>query len=404
MSLTQLKKYLIICLLNFFAASVLGVMLRYAFTENTSLNFGYILHAHSHTAALGWVYQVLTALIIYFFIPVFDNRYRYLFWITQIAVVGMLCSFPFQGYGAVSISFSVLHILCSYYFVYLIWKNAHFRNPAEKIFIRAALIFLVISTFGIWLLAPVMVLFGKSSVMYHLVIQFYLHFQFQGWFIFGVLGIFVRTKENVLRFIWERSDVKILLYLFVFSAVLSFGLVLHHFFPSLLWMFFNDVAALVPAVLVVFVGYLFMKTGNFESIKFNSIFKMTLLFAVFCFVLKIVFHFFTIHPDMATASFQIRNYSIGYLHLIMLGFVSISLITFAVENLFPRFSFFLIAGILVFAVAVTVTLALTFVQGLLFQVNGNLIAGYFEWMFYVSILFPVSLILLICGFLKTNSA
>ncbi|MBK9192799.1 MAG: hypothetical protein IPM77_15600 [Crocinitomicaceae bacterium] len=369
MNQPELKKYLVICLINFFIASVIGVMLRYAFTENTGFNFGFMLHAHSHTAALGWVYQALTVLIIYYFIPVFDNRYRWLFWITQLAVVGMTCSFPFQGYGAVSISFSVLRIFCSYYFIYLVWKNALFKNSAEKILIRAALIFLVVATFGIWMLAPVMVLFGKSSVMYHLVIQFYLHFQFQGWFIFGILGLFFRVKENTLRFLWERSDIKFLLYLFIFSSVLSFSLIMHHFFPSLIWMIMNDVSALIPAVLIAYIGYIFLKSKKFKSIPFNSIFKKLLVFAVFCFALKILFHLLTIHPDLASASFKIRNYSIGYLHLIMLGFVSISLITFATEKLFTRFSLFLNAGLLIFLIAVIVTLALIFAQGLSFQVG-----------------------------------
>ena len=36
------------------------------------------------------------------------KKYRYLFFLIQIAVLGMLFSFPFQGYAAVSITFSTL--------------------------------------------------------------------------------------------------------------------------------------------------------------------------------------------------------------------------------------------------------------------------------------------------------
>ena len=53
-----------------------------------------------------------------------EKFYNRLFWVTQLAVVGMMIDFPAQGYAFVSILFSTLHIFCSYYFCYLIWKDA----------------------------------------------------------------------------------------------------------------------------------------------------------------------------------------------------------------------------------------------------------------------------------------
>src|SRR5690606_24662500 len=117
------KKLVLVCLLNFFIAAVMGLLLRYAFVQPIEVNYRYLTHAHSHAAMLGWVYLMLFTLIVHYFIPIKKPIYNRLFWITELAVIGMLVSFPFQGYAAVSISFSTLHIFCSYYFAYLIFKH-----------------------------------------------------------------------------------------------------------------------------------------------------------------------------------------------------------------------------------------------------------------------------------------
>ena len=116
------KRLVIICLINFFVAAVMGLALRFSFIESIGLNYRYLTHAHSHVAMLGWVYLMLFTLIVYYFIPNKKPIYNQLFWLTEISVIGMMVSFPIQGYATISILFSTLHIFCSYYFVYLIWK------------------------------------------------------------------------------------------------------------------------------------------------------------------------------------------------------------------------------------------------------------------------------------------
>ena len=117
------KKHVFVCLLNFFVAALLGLALRYFFVQPMGVNYRFLTHAHSHIAMLGWVYLMLFVLFVQYFVPEKKPIYTKLFWITQFAVLGMLFSFPFQGYAAVSITFSTLHIFCSYYFAYLIFKN-----------------------------------------------------------------------------------------------------------------------------------------------------------------------------------------------------------------------------------------------------------------------------------------
>jgi len=192
------RKLVLICLINFFVAALLGLLLRYYFIDSIALNYRFLTHAHSHIAMLGWVYLMLFTLIVHYFIPDKKPVYNRLFWLTEFAVIGMMLSFPFQGYAAVSITFSTLHIFCSYYFVYLIWKHHKISNLPSRYMLKASLLFMLLSTIGVWFLGPAVATLGKASAFYQIAIQFFLHFQFNGWFLLAVLAVFF---QKPLRFI-----------------------------------------------------------------------------------------------------------------------------------------------------------------------------------------------------------
>src|SRR5690606_36682010 len=94
------KKLVFACLLNFFFAALMGLALRYAVLHPLGINYRFLPHAHSHVAMLGWVYLMLYVLFVHYFVPEKKPVYNRLFWATQLAVLGMLFSFPFQGYAA----------------------------------------------------------------------------------------------------------------------------------------------------------------------------------------------------------------------------------------------------------------------------------------------------------------
>ena len=114
----------------------MGLAMRYTSINPIGFNYRFLTHAHSHVAMLGWVYLMLFTLIVHYFIPEKKPIYNRLFWLTEVAVVGMMLSFPLQGYAAISISFSTLHIFCSYYFVYLIWNHHKIENIASRYLLK----------------------------------------------------------------------------------------------------------------------------------------------------------------------------------------------------------------------------------------------------------------------------
>ena len=141
-------------LLNLVIVSFLGVLLRYKISFSLPLvNYKYLLHAHSHFAFSGWVSMALFTAFVYMLSGQkgsVKKTYGYQFILAQIANFGMLISFPFQGYGAVSMSFSTLFIVFSYWFAWQYWKDLTKTNLPllVKYLARAALFFFVISSSG----------------------------------------------------------------------------------------------------------------------------------------------------------------------------------------------------------------------------------------------------------------
>ena len=169
----------------------LGIFMRSVQVADYPFVFNYrnIVHTHSHLALLGFVYVMLSAILARTFIPFntqLHKRYRWLFYITQFSVLGMLCSFPFQGYGAISISFSSVFIICTYFFAKFFIKYA--TSP----FVKMGIFYLILSSLGIWFMPVTIVKFGKFSEMYMCSIAFFLHFQYNGWMLSSLMGLFVK--------------------------------------------------------------------------------------------------------------------------------------------------------------------------------------------------------------------
>src|SRR5687768_8349154 len=109
-----IRKMVQLSFFNLFLLACVGVLLRaFPFVE---LPFAYrhLLHTHSHFAFGGWVMPVLLAAILRTF-PEIREAVSYIQWRTAaalliVAAYGMLFSFPFQGYGPVSIIFSTLSV------------------------------------------------------------------------------------------------------------------------------------------------------------------------------------------------------------------------------------------------------------------------------------------------------
>ena len=368
---------LAVSVVNLLLVSLLGLVLRSVpVFGGLPLPYDNFLHAHSHFAFGGWATPAIVWMVMFYFPEVKANvsysHWRNIIVLMFVSAYGMLLSFPFKGYGTVSIIFSTLSIITTYYLATVVWKALRSSSATSARFLKAALVFLVISSFGAFAMGPLMANGHKGTVLYFDAIYFYLHFQYNGWFTFAVLSMVYRQMEvnNV-----ERYGTRTLIFLAA-GCVLSYSLSVLWSGPGPAFNIIGEAGAILQvAGLVYFLaGYFRLKTTGFIG-----------HLAIFAFCLKIMLQAASGFQPVAMLAYGHRSFIIAYLHMVMLGFVT--LFVFAtilkvyksVEK--QKFSLFLFL--------------FTFVVTELLLVVGPRFSSYNLWLFVLSSPFPVSIFLLI---------
>jgi len=313
----------------FVIAALLGVLLRSYPIFSLGFNYRHMVHAHSHIALLGWVYVALTTLLHYCFVrkEASNKRYQWVFGVTQFTLIGMLLTFPFQGYGLYSIIFSTLFLLVSYAYTHHFWSNidAKIQNSKGVKCIKAALVYMVISSLGPWALGAIMSTLGAQSIWYRLSIYFYLHFQYNGWMILALVGLFIYVLERRGQEFPQKAFNRFFLWL-------NTGIVLT-FFLSTLWteppLVLYILAGLGALVQLYAFAYLWGTVkSRLPALKFSNLQYNFLKLVIGLLVVKIVLQLLTAFPYFATLATTYLDFTIGYLHLTFLGVVSIGMFFF----------------------------------------------------------------------------
>lgn len=392
------KVWIRTALFNFFVAACLGALLRFAFVvEIPWLKYQFFQHAHSHVAMLGWVYLALYALLIHTFLDEQQQRakvYRHLFWLTQGSVIGMLVTFPLMGYAGWSIFFSTLQMLFSYVFVVRFWrdlKQSSTNSSYSRLFIKAALVFMVLSTLALWGMGPIIALGYKGEPVYFMAVQFFLHFQFNGWFLFAILGLlFFNLEEQGWRF--PQRHYRWFFYLLVAASVLTYALVIAWFDPLTL-VFGTNSTGLVLQLGALALFLIILKKGGQGRRLGNTFWVRFLLgLAVICFSIKILVQSAVVFPVLAEAAYTIRNYVIGFIHLINLGIVSCFLLGYSLKHglLDPK-SGWIKMGLILFLAGLFGSETLLFLQGTMLWAAQGFLPYYYEGIFGISSLMVVGL-------------
>lgn len=157
--------------LNYFyliIVAVLGLLMRLIFVGVNFLPYNNLLHSHSHTAFLGWVYPALFILLINTFLEkTLIEKFKIQIILTQIIIPLMLVAFLAQSYGFYSILFSTLFQLLNYWFIFsFLSALKETQSSFAQKFLRIALWSLFASTFGPWALAIIKVMGLHTSNWY----------------------------------------------------------------------------------------------------------------------------------------------------------------------------------------------------------------------------------------------
>ncbi len=309
--------------LYFFAAiALLGLILRMVPVYPLGIKYSNYLHAHSHVAFLGWLHGAFISFISYIFLKdKLETRFFKFIYIFTIAnIIGMYFSFPIQGYKLFSILFLSLFLIGTYLYLYYFFKHKTDldKYPATYKFIKAGLFLQFLSSISPWSLGVIIKVFGKESNLYKYDIFYYLHFQYNGWFLFASIGLTLYLLER--RNITLPKNLVTYLYNLMLIAVF-FG-----YFSNTLWakpgLIFNflsfvgasaEIAAFFVLLLILKRYYRYL---NHTISSFSYLFLQVVFYT---FMLKAVLQFMGSFQYYADLSYQIRDFIIGYLHLIMLG-------------------------------------------------------------------------------------
>ncbi len=387
----NLKRHTQVALGYFFLAALLGVFLRLFFVTSVPANFRHVVHAHSHIALLGWVYLGLSTLIykMYFEKAGKEKVYKSIFWFTQFTLLGMLLTFPFTGYAALSITFSTLFLFASYLFTWFVLKKVPVHHKKKNSFkcIKAALWYLVFSSIGPWALGGIMATLGKTSIWYKMAIYFYLHFQYNAWFILALCGILFFFLEKRGFFI-EKKDFSRFFYLLNSSIILTFFLSVLWVEPH--WKYYALAALGALLQVMAFMEFFGIITPLWKNTQFHlpPFTRFILKTAAALLIVKIILQLFSAHPYFAELVFTFTDFVIGYLHWVFLGLITL-----------PLFAFLRMAGLLKIS-RLTLGLYLTgFIlsEGLIFYKGTSIWLGlpffsnYFKLLLAVSSLLPLSI-------------
>lgn len=402
-SLLLIRQWFIVSFVYLLLVGLLGVFLRFfVLYPIEGINYRNFLHAHSHIAFLGWVFNALFAGIVYTCIPAKAPSYKWLFILLQLSVVGMLISFPIQGYAFFSILFSSLHIFLSWWFAVKAFRDLKQNNGEQRqqkhaysrIFIKWSLFFMVLSGAGPFALGGIMATGLANTYWYQLAIYFYLHFQYDGWFSFALFGLFFWLLEHN-NIAYNQLYARLFLWLMVLACIPAYGL-------STLW---TEPAAWVYAVagiaaglqlLALFFGLLLLWEIRKPLRKlFSSTLQLAMAVSLAAYILKVLLQLASALPAIAQMAYLVRNFTIGYLHLVFLGFVSFFLLAW-----FARQGFLQLEsksgkwGIALFLAGFILTELYLIGQPLLIRYTGTQLPAYEISLAMVSLLLPAGTILL----------
>lgn len=333
------KFWLRLSVFNLLIVALLGVVMRY----KIGFEFPYIdqknlQHGHSHFAFAAWISQTLFVCIYMHLNAISNHAYHKTFntllLLNALSAWGMLFSFIIQGYGTVSIVLSEINTLSTYAFLFYYFKAC--RNiigiPSVKWF-KSALILNAISSIGTYLLAYMMINKNITQNLYLSSVYFFLHFQYNGWFLFACIGLLIAGMTKLIpEFKIPDSTFKLYIWT-VFPAYLL----------SVLWLnlpVWLHIIVVLAAILQLFAWQKLLssvvKYLRQHSEVLAGYIKFILILIAIAYSSKLLLQLGSTIPEISTLAFGFRPIVIAYLHLVLLGIISVFLLTYILGFIFAE--------------------------------------------------------------------
>ena len=364
---SSLRRWLQISFLNLLIVAFIGIILRYKiafslpFIDQKNLHQG-----HSHFAFAGWITQVLMVLLVQYLSQYkgedIFKKYRWLLYGNLLTAYGMLLFFPLQGYGFGAISFSTLSIINSYFFAIRYWKdlNRVEHKGTTHLWYKAALLFYVISSLGAFSLAYMMANKIMHQNWYLAAVYYFLHFQYNGWFFFAGMGLLVSRVEKMVS---AGKQLKTVFWLFCLACIPAY-------FLSVLWMplpmiiYWIIIASAIAqlAAWIMLVKLIFKNKAVLKQ-AFPEKGRWLLLLSAIALTIKLLLQLGSTHPALSQLAFAFRPIVIGYLHLVLLGVITIFILGYIISMNLLSASKYLMTGVWIFISGIIINEILLMLQG-----------------------------------------
>ncbi len=402
-----LSKWIKFSLLNLLVVASLGVCLRYKILYPLPfVHQKHLLHSHSHFAFTGWISQTLMVLIVAYLAKNLNKnlfkKYHYLLLLNFIIAWGMLVTFIYQGYGVLSITFSTGSIIISYVFAFFVWNdlNKFSTKDVTSLWIKVGIVSNAVSSIGAFALAYFMVNKIINQNGYILAEYFFLHFQYNGWFFFGCMGL---ISSYYFKNIIGENHLRKIFYCFAFALIPAF-------FLSALWMklpLWIYIIIVISAFLQI-IGWIYLVKlikQNFTLIITKRNIKIAntiLLFSSVALTFKLLLQLGSTIPALSTLAFGFRPIVIGYLHLVLLGVISLSLLAYILTYPIFEHNKFIVKGALYFSLFIILNELLLMIQGMA-ALDYILVPYINEALFVTAILLFTSMLYLFYGVIKSKT-
>lgn len=364
----QLFRWLKISLVNLLIVATLGFILRYKIVYPLPfVDQKHLLHGHSHFAFAGWITQALmTLMVVYLARQTEENniykKYCWLLWANLLTAYGMLIAFPIEGYGVYSIVISTFSIFVSYLFAVLYWRdlNKLAERSTTHAWFKAAVLFNALSSIGAFALAIMMVNRVVHQNWYLAAEYFYLHFQYNGWFFFGCMGL---CMVMIKRFGIAEEALKKIFRLFAFASVPAYFLSTL-WMPMPIWLYILVViAAFTQVTGFIWLVNIIKEKWTDISEYFSTTAKCIIGLSATALSIKLLLQLGSTIPALSTLAFGFRSIVIGYLHLVLLGVISLFLLGYLFSEMHFKLTRTTTTGLFFFAGAVILNEIVLMVQG-----------------------------------------
>lgn len=397
------KFWLRISLFNLLIVALFGTIMRYKIGfEFPYFNQKHLQHGHSHFAFIGWITHTLFVLMVGAIQrdkPLIDTGiYRKLIICNLVCAYGMLISFTAQGYGFFSITLSTLSILVAYTFAFFMFRDL--RNLADRPYTTwfiAGLWFNIISSVGTFTLAFMMASHNFNQNIHLASLYFYLHFQYNGFFMFACIGLLLaRLHLQKLEFGQNRK----IFWMFFLSCIPAY-------FLSVLWAKLPLWLLILVAISAVVQLWAWIKlvAAIKERLKMDaSLFKSDrylFLIIVIAVSAKYLLQLGSTIPSVSKLAFGFRPIVIAYLHLILLAIISVFLVSYVYYYRLIKVTRLTTIALLIFITGVYLNEIVLGIQGIA-SFSYTLVPYVNQILFFIALLILTGLVLLLTSQRKSK--